>query len=144
MNGIGDPRVREPESGNLEWTPEDAARLAEDIHLGNHATCPVCSGWVQGTIMASVSTVRKPVELECEGCGRRAVSYGGPDNEGQRVSPEAGWRLEEARRTGGSLVCPLCNASMRLLRDELPDGREIFAFDCLACGASYFEAGGVL
>jgi hypothetical protein len=99
---------------------------------------------VQGTLVASGSTVRTPVDLECEGCGRHATAFGGPDNEGRRVSAEEGTSLEAARMRGSALVCPLCSAAMRLLRDELPDGREIFAFDCLACGASYFEARGVL
>jgi hypothetical protein len=133
-----------PDSPGPHWTPEEATQLADDIHLGNHAVCPACSGWVQGTIVTTVASVRKPVDLECEGCGRRATAYGSQDNQGRRVEPDDGWKLEDARRRGASFVCPFCSAAMRLLRDELPDGREIFAFDCLACGASYYEAGGVL
>jgi hypothetical protein len=126
------------------WTDPEVGALAEDVHQGRTATCPRCGGWVQGTILVATDTLRKPVRLECNECGLSGEAYGGPDNENVRITPEQGGHLESDRREARALVCPLCSAAMRLLRDELPNGVEIFAYDCLACGASYFEAGGVL
>jgi hypothetical protein len=126
------------------WTAEEAVSLSEDIFQGRAALCPRCGGWVQGTIDMATPTLRKRMHLECGDCGRVSDAFGGPDNEGRRVPRESGEQLEAARRSGSALICPLCAASMRLLRDELPTGGEIFAFDCPACGAAHYEAGGVL
>jgi hypothetical protein len=147
---VGDEIVVQPEQDppatgeNDPWTPEEATRLAEDIYHGRSAGCPRCGGWVQGTVQMSAATLRKPMHIECGDCARLAEAFGGPDNEGCRVPRAAGEELERTRRQGGPLNCPFCGASMRLLRDELPSGGEIFAFDCLACGAAHYEAGGVL
>lgn len=126
------------------WTQEEQAALAEDVHQGRTPVCPRCGGWVQGTIDGAATTLRKPVRLECGDCGREGEAFGGPNNEGRRITLEEGGHLEVDRRAARALVCPICHASMRLLRDELPSGAEIFAYDCVACGASYYEAGGVL
>jgi hypothetical protein len=141
MDGAEDAQTGEPPD---PWTAEELGALAEDIHQGRSTTCPRCGGWVQGTVVATAASLRKPVRLECNECGRAGEAFGGPDNENRRIGVEEGGHLERDRREGRALVCPLCRASMRLLRDELPNGSEIFAYDCLACGATYFEAGGVL